>query len=206
MSEIRMVTYEPMIFKKRGIKVVDNNKDIPEFLDASIRTEPSLNVEYPGVSSLCRGSKLAPKLKEGDKMVYLTKKNMYGQDFKHWRLVAIIEVIKVMKTHEDAAKWYKNYNYELPKNCVVDGNPPLSASKTTIAKSKIHETERGYKFRARKYKQFNICKKVHVNLKEPPIIDESKMKEIFGTKNPGTQSFKKVSDDEYKSLVKLMEL
>lgn len=205
MSEIRMVTYEPMVLAKEGQKIVDTNKDIPPFLDASIRTEPSLNVEYPGVSSLCRKSILAPKLEEGDKMIYLTKKGKYNKNYEHWRLVAIIEVIKVTKTHEEAAEWYKNNNYELPKNCMVDDNPPLSYDKTTIPKQSICIAESDYKDRKSEYPQFNICKKIYVNLDNPPIIDEARMEEIFGTKNPGTQSFRTVKEKEYKSLVRLME-
>lgn len=161
MNKVRMVTYEPMIFKKRkGNKIVKNNVDILPYLDASFRAEPSLNVEYQGISSLCRGEKLAPKLKKGDKVVYIAKKNKYDQDFKHWRLVAILEVIEIKSCHYAASKWYEENNYTLPKNCIVDGNPPLTLDKTTVKdQSTIDERERGYNCRAKKYPQFNICKK-----------------------------------------------
>ncbi|MCY1589535.1 hypothetical protein [Staphylococcus pettenkoferi] len=205
MSEIRMVTYEPMIFRKEGAKIVSEYDDIPEYLDASIRTEPSLNVKYPGISSLCRGEKLAPKLKVGDKVIYITKKSTYHHEFNHWRLVAILEVIKVMKTHEETAEWYKNNNYELPKNCLVKDNPPLSFNKTTIPKEKICDAEEDYQCKASEHSQFNICKKIHVELDHPPIIDESKMEEIFGIKNPGTQNFKYVEEHEYNKLLELMK-
>ncbi|GEQ03468.1 MULTISPECIES: hypothetical protein [Staphylococcus cohnii species complex] len=206
MSEVKMITYEPIIFKKRkGNKIINENVDIPPFLDASFRTEPSLNRDYPGITSLCRKSKLAPHLKVGDKVVYITKKGEYTLKFRHWRLVAILEVIETFESHYDAAKWYRENNYELPKNCIVDDNPPLSLNKTTInSQREIDKIEKWYNERAKEYPQFNICKKEYVELENPPIIDESKMRMIFNNTIPGTQNPKRLSGDQYKELIKLI--
>ena len=207
MNKVRMVTYEPMIFKKRKEnKIVKNKVDILPYLDASFRTEPSLNVEYPGISSLCRGEKLAPKLKKGDKVVYIAKKNKYDQDFKHRRLVAILAVIEIKNCHYAASKWYEENNYTLPKNCIVDGNPPLSFDKTTVKdQSTIDEREKVYNYRAKKYPKFNICKKIYLNLEIPPIITEEKMKEIFDNKIPVIQNYKILNENQYRELETLSQ-
>src|SRR5260370_35243780 len=86
---------------------------------------------YPSISALCRVKKFAPRLHEGDLAVYITCKGSY-QDIKpsHWRLVAILEVLKRFESHADAADWYSSQGIALPRNCMVEGNPPLAIEMT----------------------------------------------------------------------------
>lgn len=59
-------------------------------------------------------------------------------------------MIEIKNCHYAASKWYEENNYILPKNCIVDGNPPLSLDKTTVKdQSTIDERERGYNYRAK---------------------------------------------------------
>lgn len=103
-------------------------------------------------------------------------------------------------------QWYEENNYILPKNCIVDGNPPLSLDKTTVKdQSTIDERERGYNYRAKKYPQFNICKKLYLNLETPPIITEEKMKEIFDNKIPVIQNYKILNENQYRELETLSQ-
>src|SRR6266567_1063854 len=104
---------------------------LPPFIDYSCRREPDFMSTYPSISALCRVEKFAPRLHEGDIAVYITCKGSYqGIKPGHWRLVAILEVLKRFGSHAEAARWYASQGVALPMNCMVKGNSPLAIEMT----------------------------------------------------------------------------
>jgi hypothetical protein len=78
---------------------------LPPFIDGSIRREPDLEHPQPSISCLCRAGKFAPRLKVDDHVLYLTQKGCYGNvRERYWRLVAVLRVKQIFKSHEAAAK------------------------------------------------------------------------------------------------------
>jgi len=186
MANIRLVSYTPLCFTPKGKKIADQNVGFSYFYDGSIRPEPSLEQDFPGISSLCRANKLAPTLKKDDILVYITNKNYYGLEEKHWKLVAVLWVNQTLDNHLEAAQWYLKNGYKLPKNCVVAGNEPYSSEKSILSKKKSKIASNSYNIRAKDYPQYNICKPVFKNIDNPSPIFESDFYKIFG-KVPGLQ-------------------
>ena len=104
--------------------------NLPRYIDGSCRREPDFEAAYPALSALCRGGIFVPKLKEGDVVVYLTKKGRYENLPPHRRLVASVTIYKKFTSHHDAAAWYNAQNADLPKNCLVENNAPVAWEKT----------------------------------------------------------------------------
>ena len=179
---------------------------LPPYVDDSCRREPDFESEYPSITALCRAGKFAPRLNESDVIVYRTNKGKYpGYSGQHWRLVAILKVIRRFKTHREASKWYINEGLDLPRNCIVPGNNPLSLAMTSN-KDKYPSVERWdatYKIRARKYGVFLVCKSIFLELHKPPAITEEMFYSVFG-RIPGTQNPPKISDDEYNNLRRMI--
>ena len=66
-------TYQPLACNAAG-RAASEKFGIPPFVDGSIRGEPDLEHQFPSITCLCRGRNFAPRLREGDRVVYLTKK------------------------------------------------------------------------------------------------------------------------------------
>lgn len=127
---IYLNSYKPLVSRKSGLDA-SIAYDIPPFVDASCRREPDFESFHPSISALCRGQLFAPRVNEGDIVVYITTKgNHLRSGERHWRLVAILQVLKRFATHEEAAAWYEAQNLPLPTNCLVPGNPPLPLNVT----------------------------------------------------------------------------
>lgn len=124
-------TYRPMVVTRYGIDACATH-DIPPMVDGSIRREPDLEHRWPSISCLCRKGKFAPRLRVGDRVVYLTTKGRYGDDERrpHWRLAAVLRVVALFDTHAMAAAWYEGRGLGLPNNCVVPGNRALPLTHT----------------------------------------------------------------------------
>src|SRR5687767_5574345 len=124
-------SFKPLNFNRYGRKAIETFR-LPPYVDGSCRREPDFESKFPSVSALCRFTKFAPRLHEGDTIVYITVKGMYAPiNRRHWRLIAILKVLKRFDSHQDAAAWYIAERIQLPGNCMVDGNPPLPLEKTT---------------------------------------------------------------------------
>ncbi|MDX8361640.1 hypothetical protein [Cytobacillus sp. IB215316] len=210
MAKIRLATFNPLCFNSLGRKVLSDNKQLDPYRDGSIRPEPSFEHDYPGISSLCRKSKLAPKLNKGDIVIYLSKKGYYDKKIKHWKLVAVLLVEETMVSHEEAATWYTNNNFQLPKNIVVNRNAPLTFNLSNFNKKHAKMASIDYNSRASKYPQYNICEVVYRNTKNPPPIYEQDLFQIYeripGTQNPcnSPKSNKKTTYTNLKLLVSLI--
>jgi hypothetical protein len=159
--------------------------------------------KYPSISALCRVRKFAPRLHEGDTAVYITCKGSYqGIKPSHWRLVAILEVLKRFESHADATHWYSNQEIALPRNCMVEGNPPLAIEMTapiTDIGADLRRWDLEYQRRARKCGVFLACKPQFLELYNPPIITEEIMYMAFN-RIPGTQNPPAISLEEFEKL------
>jgi len=76
MRKIRLVTYIPLCYSMYGMKAIEEY-GLKPFIDASCRREPDFESNFPSITALCRKNKLAPQLKVGDIVVYLTKPGKY---------------------------------------------------------------------------------------------------------------------------------
>jgi hypothetical protein len=127
----------------------------------------------------------APRLNETDRVAYVTKQGRYDSRLPlHWRLTALLVVIKRLETHAEAARWFDTQKLPLPRNCVVPGNRPLALDHTDGELSSdlrqqagrmpseqiIDSWDRGYKFRALKWGVLLVCKPLFRELHNPPVI------------------------------------
>ncbi len=125
-----LVTYRPLVRNGRG-KAAVKQYGLAPYVDDSCRREPDLEAVFPSISGLCRGTWFAPRLSVSDVVVYLTVKGSYpGHPAAHWRLTAILKVVKKFESHGDAAAWYRARALELPRNCMVPENPLLPMDQT----------------------------------------------------------------------------
>jgi hypothetical protein len=124
-------TYQPIVVTRYGIDACDRY-GIPPMVDGSIRREPDLEHDWPSISCLCRKDKFAARLRVGDRVVYLTTKGRYGEaePRPHWRLAAVLRVVRLFDSHAEAATWYEGRGLVLPSNCMVPGNRAVPLAHT----------------------------------------------------------------------------
>ncbi len=154
----------------------------------------------------------APRLQEGDSVVYMTVKGRYAPEwFSHWRLVAILKVVRRFESHKHAATWYQERGLPLPSNCMVEGSNPVSYDMTigVLPTNKfgdglstddiLRKWDLGYRVRARKNGVFLACEAEFLEVHEPPIITEAAMLHIFG-RTPPTLTPPSINEREYRAL------
>jgi hypothetical protein len=154
----------------------------------------------------------APRLREGDSVVYMTVKGRYGSaQFSHWRLVAMLRVVHRFETHKDAAVWYLDNGVPVPSNCLVEGNGPLPYDRTiglippnrfgNVSNTDVllRMWDRGYKERAAKWGVFLACEADFLEVNKPPILTDEMMLQIFG-RIPPTLTPPPISESEYAAL------
>lgn len=197
---IFLTTYQPLIHSQAG-KQAAAKYGIPPFVDRSCRREPDFESVYPSITAICRGKIFAPRLSEGDIVVYLTKKDAYLSKEEVRHLVAVLQVVKRFETHEDAANWYRERNLPLPSNCMVPGNPPVEFDKTAPSRkvSSLRAWDAKYRLRVRDNPVFLICNPLYRELHNPPIITQEMLNLIFG-KPPATRNPPKISPEQYQQL------
>src|ERR1700683_5560370 len=108
-----LVSYTPLVATPHGRNAAAQFR-LPPFIDGSIRREPDLEIDWPSISCLCRAGKFAPRLRVGDWVCYMTKKQGNMR-----RLAAVLCVAHVFDSHAQAANWYNNHSLKLPSNCMV---------------------------------------------------------------------------------------
>jgi hypothetical protein len=183
-----VVTYTPLASSREGREAAENHGH-PLFADASCRREPDFEAVYPSISCVCRGSNFAPRLTHGDTVVYLTKKGSYqGLTEPHWRLVAILKVFEVFRTHSEAATWHRERGLPLPSDCIVPGNPPLPLDHTEGPDEDLAKWDATYQARTTKNGTLVLCKPLWMDLFAPPIVRLKDLLDVFGrippTRNP----------------------
>ena len=191
-----LATYHPIISTSHGRTAVQTFGIAP-FVDASCRREPDFESQFPAISALCRGKLFAPRLNPDDLVAYITTKGKYEAIPRHhWRLVAILRVLRRFETHIDAAAWYGAQGVPLPKNCIVEGNPPLPLEQTggTNQFGDRNDPDRvvrrwnaAYRARASECGVMLATEPVLLELQTPAVISDQDLR-IFGGRMPGTQN------------------
>jgi hypothetical protein len=200
----RLNSYHPLCFTDFGRAVIQQH-GLPPFIDASIRREPDFENEFPSITGLCRLDKFAPHLCVGTKVAYITAKGRYFNDCRHWRLVAILEVVEQFlsaNAHEMAFTWYRERGVSIPKNCMAFGNRgaafELSSQRMDMPKNRRtgeKEWDAEYAQRCFRVPAFNITKAHRLDLIDPPELREDDMVRIFG-RVPGTQNPPIITDKQ----------
>jgi hypothetical protein len=219
---IRLNSFHPLCETEIGKNAI-MEFNYPPFIDASCRREPDLENQWPSITSLCRQESFAPNLFPNDIVVYVTVKGKWSDGDSHYRLVAILEVIDRKESHIQAKSWYLSQGYDIPSNCIVDGNPPHRFCETAgnyetkkdikhylkyskeiqerIGAQKVAAWDQHYRKQSRKSGCFNT-KPVYVNLVNPPELTDDSIREIFGgpinTRTPNI-----ISKDEFKKIAHL---
>jgi len=200
---IYLNTYRPLASSKAGWRIIERHA-LPPYVDASIRREPDLQSLYPSISALCRGRFFAPRLYEGDTVVYMTVKEEYpGQQEPHRRLVTVLDVLKRFESHADAARWNRGQNLPLPSNCMTSGNLPLPLS-MAVSKHPCNddgcEWDEGYQRRATRWGTLLACKVLFLELTAPPPISDDLLMSVFG-RIPPTRTPSAILSTEYETLL-----
>lgn len=207
MGNFYLNSYIPLVtFKERHADI--ERLGIPSYVDASCRREPDFESEFPSITGLCRGDKFVTRLQVGDKVVYRTKKGRFeNYPELHWRIVAGLEVITVLQTHDEAKQWYQKKGLPLPTNCMVAGNKPKSElectplSKTRGRHSSIWSWDNHYRARAHACGLVAVCRPIWVELHGPPVWTEMDEYKTFGrqmvTRNPPG-----ITKEQFKTLLR----
>jgi hypothetical protein len=192
-------TYTPLVATSAG-RAASEKRDIPPFVDGSIRREPDLEHECPAISCLCRAGKFAPRLRVGDIVGYMTCMGRWGGfRERHRRLTAVLEAAVVLPSHPEAACWYRDHGQPLPSNCMVPGNgpKPLDQSHRKHEERNRFDDDRflrrwdaEYRSRASLYPAFVICRPLFLDLSfGAPVVEDEDLLCAFGkvprTQNPG---------------------
>jgi hypothetical protein len=180
-------TYKPLCGTPAGVRAVGRH-GLPPFVDASCRREPDFEAEPASISALCRAGMFAPRLHQGDVVVYVTKKGKYPGMPKHaYRVVAVLQVITRFESHEDARDWYEQRGLPLPSDCLVGGNDPLPLEYTSEPGRDLDAWDEVYQQRVREHAVFLACKKLHVELHDPGTLTSDAFVDVFGHV-PGTRT------------------
>ena len=197
-----LTSYQPLVASKEGRRAIEAY-DLPPYVDYSCRREPDFESRYPSITAICRASKFAPRLREGDIAVYITKKGMYpGHPESHWRVTAALKVIRRFASHRDAAEWYERQGVALPSNCGVRENPPLDLDHTGGRPRNFRtdaQWDGAYRKRVRENPMLLACDALHLELDAPPVLTSECMLATFG-KVPGTQTPPRITRSQYLAL------
>jgi hypothetical protein len=211
---IYLVKYRPLNSTPEGQRAIMQLNILP-YVDGSCRREPDMECEFPSISALCRGELFAPNLIEGDEVVYITTKNLYGEPFWHRRIIARLKVFKRFGSHLEAAAWYRRNVGKLPSNCMVAGNPPLPLNHTSrgtsncapgcgTAAATLKQWNEHYQKRADNFPVFLACKTVWKELASPAILtDQAAFKILKSWARVRSRAPIKITDAELKALESL---
>jgi hypothetical protein len=184
-----LTTYRALVRNTAGREAIQTY-NLPPFVDGSCRREPDFEAAYPSITAICRGRNFAPRLRIGDRIVYLSKKQKYLGQYSspHWRLTSVLEVFKRFETHREAAEWYRDNGLNVLSNCMVAGNDPLPLDQTDRKEKNLKEWNGKYYLRARRVGVFLACQKLYMELWKPPLIPDEMLVHVFkripNTRNP----------------------
>jgi hypothetical protein len=205
MPNIYLNSYRPLVRNKAGLAAAEKY-NIPPFVDDSCRREPDFESQFPAIAALCRGSVFAPKLQEGDTVIYLTHKGRYlNMNYDAWRLTAVLTVLKRFESHHEASSWYIERNLPLPRNCWIKGNLSVPIEHTAQPRRKLQVWDGEYRRRARTNGVLLVCEVKHRDLETPPIVTEDMLIEVFG-RVPGTRNPPRVTNEQYEKLLQLTKI
>lgn len=192
-----LVTYRPLVHTRAGRHAAATYR-LPPFIDASCRREPDLAHDMPAITALCRGRMFAPRLRAGDRVIYMTKVGRWdnGSRDSVWKLVAAVLVAEVLPTHEIAAEWYLGQGQALPSNIMVPGNPPEPWERTSRwirkeLRERLGDPEANpirtiavwdaqYRGRAHAHPAVAVCSVISRRLWTPPTVTRGDWVPLFG--------------------------
>ena len=205
-----LVTYRPLAVSAHGRRVA-SSFSLPPFIDASCRREPDLESRYPSISALCRVNQFAPRLHNGDEILYITVKSAFGQSTEpHYRAVAHLQVRTRFPSHTAAADWYKNQGCPTPSNCMISSNPPVPYNQTGAnpgrnasacsTAANLRAWDRTYRQRSQNVGVFLACEPLWLELHHPPKLLVSDIVAVFGHV-PGTRTPPEISIPDIRNLL-----
>lgn len=212
-----LVTYHPLIESKAGIHAAAKF-GLPPFIDASCRREPDLAHPMPAITALCRGHQFAPRLRMGDRAIYMTIKDRWDDSVREdcWKLVAALQVVDQPPSHVSAATWYRERGLPLPSNLLVEGNPAETWQRTSqrirpelrdrVGDPDAHPNrtvrlwDAGYHQRAREDPGVSICQVIATSLWSPPTVRVTDFVSLMG-KEPSTRNPPRIPPDVADALV-----
>lgn len=205
-----LVSYTPLATSKHG-RAAAKNYNFHRFIDGSCRCEPDFESPIVSITSLCRKSRLVPRLRIGDEVIYITLKSSFGEKCApHNRLVAHLKVIEISGSHELAAKWYIDHEIPIPRNCMIAGSKPkpyvqtsgssVKEWRTYSEDEKLEKWNKSYEGRANAIGTVALCEVIYLELDNPKNILPNHFEAAFG-RIPGTQTPPKLpKDSSYKFL------
>ena len=214
--DVYLNSFLPICANKFGRNSIISNSLQP-FIDGSFRREPDFQNNFPAITQLCRPGKLVPRLKRGDLIIYITKKGNFGNDYPHWRFIAILEVIYLCHNHFSAANYYHNYNIPVSQNIFCVKTSPFALNMThgicgfkhgNLSPTRIINLwDEFYKKLSLSHGQTAITKvwKNHLYLVNPAILTKDTMLNIFG-RIPGTQNPPKLTNAEWENFKNAMNI
>jgi hypothetical protein len=194
MSKNLLASFRPLCSTARGREVVREH-GLPPYIDGSCRREPDLEHSRPGISALCRASRFAPRLDEGDRVAFITVAGTYDEDrLTCWKLVALLRVTQRFASHAEAAAWYRKEGHPLPSNCMVRGNGPKPMELTLgprgakgCSQRELKAWDELYSDRAKAHPVFLVCERLWVELDHPVRIERADWERRYG-RVPATQT------------------
>lgn len=198
-----LASYRPLVHNRVGRDAVQKYGH-PPFIDGSCRREPDLESRSPSITAICRCGMFAPRLRVGDRVIYMTRKHASERGVR--QVVAALEVVHRFDTHQQAASWYVQQALPLPSNCMVRQNPPWALDHTDHGDGKetdVYRWDLKYHSRARRHPVFLVCRPLAVQLWTTPAITDADLVQIFG-RVPGTQTPPTIEPCEFESLLALL--
>ena len=196
MGRLFLNTYAALVATPAG-REASKRFGLPPFIDGSIRREPDLGHPMPSISCLCRGGNFAPRLRPGDVVVYMTKRESHGRGTER-RLTAVLRVAERFGSHDEAAACYRGRGLAVPSNCMVRGNRPASLERSHRDNEHVVEGracparlwDRDYADRAARHGAFLACERLWSDLGwTAPVVRKADLEAVFGevpaTRNPG---------------------
>lgn len=190
MNKVYLTSFYPLSSTKFGKNAV-RQLGLKPYVDGSCRREPDFEHEQPCITGLCR-PKFARKLRKSDLIIYVTNKKGIGSR----KLVAILQVIEVLKNQEQAFSFYREQQMAPPNNLMVRDNPPKPLKETHYSPGKeiknrfntndsrnLNIWDAIYNDRALKNPEVAICKVIYMNLINPPYLPEIGKRPLV-TQNP----------------------
>jgi hypothetical protein len=206
-----LVTYRPIGRTAAGRAAADRF-GIPPYVDGSCRREPDFESPYPTITALCRGGNFAPRLKVGHRVAYITKRGAYDSPEPHWRLTALLRVVRRFESHLLAAAWYTSLNLPLPRNLIVPGNSPLPLEATDgvipaqlkhraelTAEGIVQRWDARYALRSRQVGVVLSCEPLFLNVQNPPRITAADWL-VWNGSTPSTRNPPQITEELWKSV------
>lgn len=200
------MTFQPLCWTAYGRQRLLEDPRLRPYTDASCRREPDLEHGQPAITAICRGRNFAPRLRAGNRAIYLTRKARYpGYAEPCWGLVAALRIVEIQPSHAAAADWYTARALVLPGNLMVPGSTPKPVTQTGGYPKGIRSIQAwdgGYRHRAGQWPSVAITKHILVCLSRPAIITRRDLVRVF-KKVPSTQTPPGITAAQFDALLEL---